>query len=211
MLRGLLGGTFDPIHTGHLILAQEVVWRLGLDGMWFIPAGVPWMKRDEPLTEGVHRGEMVRLAIEEDPRFHYLSLELDRPGETYTVDTLEELRSGEMGDGELLVVMGVDTLHTLHRWKQPERILELARLVIALRPGHGELDLSALEGVDPTVSEGVMTVPMPLIDISGTELRRRVSNSEPVRYLVPDVVANYIEEHGLYRGDSRRATASVGL
>jgi len=205
MRRGLLGGTFDPIHTGHLILAQEVLWRLGLDGIWFIPVGLPWMKRDEPTSEAEHRRTMVELAIESNQRFHLSTAELERPGETYTVDTLEELRRGEMSDGELLFIMGVDTLHTMHRWKDPARILELARIVVALRPGHSEVDLSALEAIDPTAAERVMTVRMPLIEISGTELRRRAGAGEPLRYLVPDAVAAYIGEHDLYKAATARS------
>ena len=204
MRRALLGGTFDPVHSGHLILAQEVLWRLGLDEVWFIPAGLPWMKRGIQLTASEHRSAMVELAIAGNERFHLSTVELDRPGETYTVDTLEELRSGEMADDELMVVMGADTLHTMHRWKEPERLLELARVVVALRPGHGEVDLGALEEIDPTARERVMMVRMPLIEISGTELRRRVAAGEPVRYLVPDAVADYIERHGLYRTDRTR-------
>ena len=204
MRRALLGGTFDPVHSGHLILAQEVLWRLGLDEVWFIPAGLPWMKRGIRLTASEHRCAMVELAIADNARFHLSTVEVDRLGETYTVDTLEELRSGEMADDELMVVMGVDTLHTMHRWKEPERLLELARVVVALRPGHGEVDLGALEEIDPTARERVMTVRMPLIEISGTELRRRVAAGEPVRYLVPDAVADYIERHRLYRTDRTR-------
>ena len=199
MRRALLGGTFDPVHSGHLILAQEVLWRLGLDEVWFVPTGLPWMKRGEPLTAKEHRRVMVELAIEGNARFHLCTVELDRPGETYTVDTLEELRSGAMRDGDLLFVMGVDTLHTLHRWKEPKRILELTRVVVALRPGHGEVDLRQLEKIDPTAAERVMTVRMPLIEITGTELRRRAAAGEPIRYLVPDSVADYIETNGLYR------------
>jgi nicotinate-nucleotide adenylyltransferase len=126
-------------------------------------------------------------------------LELDRPGETYTVDTLEELRTGEMADGDLLFIMGVDTLNTMYRWKNPSRILELARIVVALRPGHGNIDLNELLKIDPHAWERIMTVRMPLIEISGTELRRRVGVGEPVRYLVPDAVAEYINKHDLYR------------
>ena len=200
MRRGILGGTFDPVHTGHLILAQEVLWRLGLDGIWFIPTGLPWMKRGEALTSAEHRFAMVKLAIAGNDRFHASALEVERPGETYTVDTLEELRAGEMADGELLFIMGADTLQTLHRWKRPERILEMARIVVALRPGHGDVDLRALEAIDPTAVERVMLVQMPLIEISGTELRRRAGHGEPIRYLVPDAVEHYIQEHGLYRG-----------
>lgn len=199
MRRGILGGTFDPIHTGHLILAQEVLWRLGLDEVWFVPTGEPWMKRGQRLTSKEHRKAMVQLAIETNERFRLSTIEMDRPGETYTVDTLEELRAGDMRDDDVLFIMGVDTLNSMHRWKAPERILELAQLVVALRPGHGPLDLKTLEAIDPTIGERLMTVHLPLIEISGTELRRRATAGEPYRYLVPDAVGEYIEEHELYR------------
>ena len=194
-----MGGTFDPVHTGHLILAQEVQWRLGLDEVWFVPTGEPWMKRGEPLTGKDDRKAMVELAIGDTPTFRLSTVELDRPGDTYTVDTLEELRAGELKDDDVMLVMGVDTFDTLHRWKDPGRILELVRLVVALRPGYGAIDLTALEAVDPTAGERVMTVEMPLIEISGTELRRRASAGEPIHYLVPDAVREYIERNGLYR------------
>jgi nicotinate-nucleotide adenylyltransferase len=178
--------------------------------MVFIPAGLPWMKREGELTSKNHRREMVQRAIAGDPRFSCSSIELDRPGETYTVDTLEELRAGDMVSDELLLVMGVDTLNTMHRWKNPGRILEIARLAVAIRPGHQGMDLRELEAIDPTAGERIMSVRMPLIEISGTELRRRVRVGEPVRYLVPTAVAEYIEEHGLYRGDRTTALAGTG-
>jgi nicotinate-nucleotide adenylyltransferase len=199
--RALLGGTFDPVHMGHLLLAQEMTVRLELDEVWFVPAGVPWMKQGTAIAGAEDRRKMVEIAIADNPRFHLSTVELDRPGETYTVDTLEELRVGPMSDGELLFVMGVDTLHRLHEWKAPARLLELAKVVVVLRPGHGELDLSHLEALHVSVQDRVVPVPMPLIEISGTELRRRVRAGEPVRYLVPDAVAAYIEERGLYLAD----------
>ncbi len=209
MRRGILGGTFDPVHTGHLILAQEVLWRLGLDEVWFIPTGLPWMKRDERITSGEHRRAMVELAIAGNPAFQLSTIEMDRPGETYTVDTLDALRAGPMAGDELLFIMGADTLHTMPRWKEPKRILEQVRLVVALRPGHGTVDLDALTAIDPAAAERVMVVHMPLIEISGTELRRRMSLGEPVRYLVPDAVGDYIEQHHLYRG-ARETIALAG-
>lgn len=200
MRRGILGGTFDPVHTGHLILAQEVLWRLGLDEVWFIPTGLPWMKRDETITDREHRRAMVELAIADNPAFQLSTIELDRPGETYTVDTLDALRAGPMAGDEVLFIMGADTLHTMARWKDPKRILEQVRLVVAMRPGHEGLDLEALTAIDASAAERVMVVHMPLIEISGTELRRRMRDGEPVRYLVPDAVGDYIEKHRLYRG-----------
>ena len=199
MRRGILGGTFDPIHTGHLILAQEVQWRLGLDEIWFVPTGEPWMKRGEQLTGKDHRKAMVELAIGENATFRLSTAELERPGDTYTVDTLEQLRSDELKNDDVMFIMGVDTFTSLHRWKNPGRILELVRLVVALRPGYGTIDLNELEAIDPTAGERVMTVEMPLIEISGTELRRRAAAGEPIHYLVPDSVRQYIESEGLYR------------
>ena len=147
MRRGILGGTFDPIHTGHLILAQEVLWRLGLDEVWFIPTGLPWMKRGEPITAREHRQAMVELAIAGNPAFQLSTIEMDRPGETYTVDTLDALRAGPMAGDELLFIMGADTLHTMAQWKEPKRILEQVRLVVALRPGHGTVEFEALTAI----------------------------------------------------------------
>ncbi len=210
MRRGILGGTFDPVHTGHLILAQEVLRRLGLDEVWFIPTGLPWMKRDERITSGAHRRAMVELAIADNPAFQLSTIEMDRPGETYTVDTLDALRAGPMAGDELLFIMGADTLHTMPRWKEPKRILEQVRLVVALRPGHGTVDLDALTAIDPAAAERVMVVHMPLIEISGTELRRRMSLGEPVRYLVPDAVGDYIDQHHLYRGTRQMAPLRGG-
>lgn len=199
MRRGILGGTFDPIHTGHLILAQEVQWRLGLDEIWFLPAGEPWMKRGEPLTHKDHRKAMVELAIAGNPTFRLSTAELDRPGDTYTVETLEELRSDQLKGDDVMFIMGVDTFNSLPRWKDPARILELVRLVVALRPGYGRMDPKELEAIDPTAGERVMTLEVPLIEISGTELRRRAAAGEPIHYLVPDGVREYIENNSLYR------------
>jgi nicotinate-nucleotide adenylyltransferase len=197
--RAILGGTFDPIHNGHLILAQEVLWRLGVEGVWFIPAGLPWMKREVPLSDKEHRRKMVEIAIADNPAFHLSTVELDRPGDTFTIDTLDELRAGEMADGEFMLVIGADTLRSLHLWKEPKRMLEMAQLVVAMRPGSQELDLRELEAIGVLANQRVTTVEMPLIDISGTELRRRVRASEPVRYLVPEGVSDYIEQNGLYQ------------
>ena len=199
MRRGILGGTFDPVHLGHIILAQETLVRLALDEVWFIPTGLPWMKRDEALTPGHHRCAMVERAIEGNPQFRCSRLEIDRPGETFTVDTLEELVTGEMAGDELFFIMGLDALGGLHRWKAPARILELATVVVALRPGYGALDLRELETVVPGAAGRVIAAQMPLIEISGTELRRRATEGGSMRYLVPDAVAEYIHRQGLYR------------
>ena len=204
--RGLLGGTFDPVHAAHLVLAEEAYRQLDLDGVWFLPAGEPWMKRAAPLTAKEHRRAMVELAIAADARFHLSTLELDRPGETYTVDTLEELRAGEAADDDLWFIVGADTLASMHRWKDPDRLLGLARLAVAMRPGHERLNLGALEAVAPNARERVTEVGMPLMDVSGTEVRRRAAAGETLSGLVPEAVATYIARHDLYGGTRPRPT-----
>ena len=198
--KGFLGGTFDPVHTAHLVLAEAAYEQLDLDGVWFLPAGEPWMKRDDALTAKEHRRAMVELAIAADERFHLSTVELDRPGTTYTVDTLEELRAGEAADDELWFIVGADTLGSMHRWKDPERLLRLARLAVGTRPGHEGLDLVELEAIAPSARERVTTLRMPLMDVSGTEVRRRAAAGEPLSELVPEAVAAYIARHDLYGG-----------
>ena len=209
--KGLLGGTFDPVHAAHLVLAGEAYRQLDLDRVWFLPAGEPWMKRDAALTAKEHRRAMVELAIAADERFGLSTVELDRPGETYTVDTLEELRAGDMADDELWFIVGADTLASMHRWKDPDRLLGLARLAVAMRPGHERLDLGALEAVAPKAGERVTKVRMPLMDVSGTEVRRRAAAGEPLSGLVPEAVAAYIARHDLYGGTRPRPTTSTGV
>ena len=207
MRKGLLGGTFDPVHAAHVVLATEALRQLELEGVWFLPAGAPWMKRDARLTPKGHRRAMVELAVAEDERLHLSTVELDRPGDTYTVDTLEELRAGEMAGDELWFIVGADALSTVHRWKEPKRLLELARIAVAMRPGHERLDLGALEEVAPGAAARITTVRMPLMDVTGTEVRRRAAAGEPLDALVPEAVAAYIARHGLY-GRSRAEPAA---
>ena len=206
--KGLLGGTFDPVHAAHLVLADEASRQLDLDGVWFLPAGQPWMKRDAPLAAKEHRRAMVELAIASDGRFHLSTVELDRPGDTYTVDTLEELRTGEAADDELWLIVGADTLASMHRWKDPARVLALARVAVATRPGHERLDLGDLEALAPGARERVTSLSMPPMDVSGTEVRRRAAESEPMGGLVPEAVAAYIERHGLYGGTRAAPTTT---
>ncbi len=207
--KGFLGGTFDPVHAAHLVLADEAYRQLGLDGVWFLPAGQPWMRRGAPLTSKEHRLAMVELAIAADERFDVSTLELDRPGDTFTVDTLEELRA-EGADDELWFIVGADTLASMHRWKDPARLLELAQVAVAARPGHERLDLSALAKVAPGARERVTSLRMPMMDVSGTEVRRRAAERETVSGLVPEAVAAYIERHDLYGGTRAEPTTASG-
>ena len=194
---GVMGGTFDPIHYGHLVAAQEAAAALHLPRVLFIPAWQPPHKIDEPSASPEHRLCMVRLAVEANPLFEVSQIEIDRPGRSYTVDTLRGL-AGTFSGAELHFIVGMDSLTELPRWHDPAGILELARIVALYRPGWETVDLAELERVLPTARGRVTVVPMPELDISATELRERVRANRPIRYLVPDAVASYIEKHRLY-------------
>lgn len=200
MRLGILGGTFNPPHFGHLVCAQEAHLQLGLERVLLIPALIPPHKpvQDEP---GIgHRLEMCRRAVVGDDRFEVSALEAERSGTSYTVDTLQELKSG-MGDHELFLIVGGDVAAGLPSWREPERVLQLAELAVAARPGTAreeiETSLGQLEGADRAVF-----FDMPEVAISSTMLRERIRRRAPTRYLMPDAVREYAEAHSLYRGGS---------
>ena len=201
---GILGGTFDPVHLGHLIIAEESRLSLALDRVLFVPAGQPWLKAGQPLTEASHRRQMVELAVASNPHFGCLSSELDRPGPSYTVDTLAELRADWGPDVELHFILGQDAFASFHRWKEPERLLELARLVVVSRPGYQEEQPDAI--TNRTLAryreqgDRITVLPVPMVDFSATEIRRRAAAGRSFRYQVPEPVDQYIIEQGLYRG-----------
>ena len=174
-----------------------------MDEVWFLPTGLPWMKRGEPLSAARHRRAMVELAVQWHEGFAVCVVELERSGETYTVDTLEDLRVLRGAEDELFFIMGADTLEGFHQWKAPVRILELATVVVASRPGYGETGLQELERALPGASEHIVMVRTPLVEVSGSELRCRVAEGQSIREMVPDAVAAYVEAHGLYREDAK--------
>jgi nicotinate-nucleotide adenylyltransferase len=194
---GILGGTFNPPHLGHLVAAQEAYRELALDTVTLIPAGLPPHKpvEDEPGAE--HRFELCRLAIAGDNRFSVSDLELRRDGPSFTVDTLDLLRSQSPSD-DLFLILGADIAAGLPKWHEPERVLKLATVAIAKRRGTAkeavEQALAQLDG-----GERARFFQMPRIGISSTMVRRRVRAGQPIRYFVPDGVMHYIETHGLYR------------
>ena len=197
MRLGVLGGTFDPVHTGHLVLAEQAREQLRLDRVLWVPAGDPWRKAGEPVSLAEDRLVMVRLAIEGDDAFEVSTTELDRAGPTYTLDTLQQLR-GEYAAEELFFLLGLDALADLPNWHKPAELIRLALLGVARR-GDEQPRLAELERQMPGLEERVRWVEMPRLDISGTELRRRASEGRSLRYLVPPAVASYVREHGLYR------------
>jgi len=194
---GVLGGTFDPIHLAHLVLAERAYEQMGLDQVLWLPAGDPWRKADRAVSPAEHRLAMVRLAIRGNPAFQVCSLELERDGPTYSVDTLAELGQ-EHPDSELVFLLGWDALEDLPNWREPERLIQLARLAVASRSGE-QLTPDKLERLLPGLAARVVWIEMPRLDISGTELRRRAAAGASLRYLVPEGVEAYIREQGLYR------------
>jgi len=197
---GVLGGTFDPIHIGHLRVAEEAVARLDLPRILFMPAGQPWLKLNNAnaISPVQHRLEMVRLAISGNPRFKLSTLEIERTGPTYTVDTIAQLQS-QLGAGDVIFfILGWDNLSQLPQWHQPQRLIELCRLVAVPRVDFPLPDLPALEKALPGIKERVILFDKPRIDINASEIRRRAAKGQSISDFVPKPVENYIKEHGLY-------------
>jgi len=195
---GVLGGTFDPIHVGHLILAEEVRARLNLAEILFVPAGQPWLKVDSPISRAEHRVEMVRLAIADKPYFKLSTIEIERAGPTYTVDTIAELKARLGAGDELYFILGWDNLAQLPLWREPSRLITMCRLVAVPRPGYPLPDLKALAAIIPGLSQRVTLIDKPEVAISATEIRDRVARGLSIRHLVPEPVDEYIRQHKLY-------------
>jgi nicotinate-nucleotide adenylyltransferase len=199
---GILGGTFNPPHLGHLVCAQEAYQQLDLDRVLLVPARIPPHKEveDDPGVE--HRLELCRLALEGDERMEVSSLEAERPGTSYTVDTLEELKT-RAPDTELYLILGGDVAAGLPDWRQPDRVLSLATVAVAERPGTSRGAVTeALAGLG--CGDRARFFAMPTIGVSSTMIRERVLAGQAIRYLVPDAVASYIEDRGLYQSSEGR-------
>jgi len=194
---GVLGGTFDPIHIGHLVVGEEARMKLGLSEILFVPAGQPWLKQDRDITPAAHRVEMVRRAIADNPHFKLCTLEAERPGPSYTVNTLTLLQKQLGSQASLFFILGRDTLAELPLWKEPQRVIQLCRLVVP--PRLGSRDLKHLGKAIPGLLERVIQLDMPVIGISSSEIRHRIAQGLPIRYLVPSVVEKYIAEHRIYQ------------
>ncbi|MBM4443701.1 MAG: nicotinate-nucleotide adenylyltransferase [Chloroflexi bacterium] len=204
MKAGVFGGTFDPIHLGHLGAAEATRRVLGLDRVIFIPAGLPWLKTGVTVSAAHHRLEMVRLALAGCSHFELSRMEIDRPGPSYTVDTVRALRR-EMGqDTGLFLLLGSDALGDFPRWKEPERLMEICRLAAFSRPNIALPPLDRLERAVPGISGRIDFVEIPQVDVSATEIRRLITLGESIGHLVPRAVEGYIVEHDLYADDLRR-------
>ena len=196
---GVLGGTFDPVHNGHIAMAQESRDRLGLDYVVFVPAGNPWLKSDVPVTPAEQRFEMVKLAVGPYPYFKVSRIEIDRSGPSYTVDTVKELKSRSDAKLEIFFILGWDSFIQLPRWHKVSGLVKLCRLVAIPRPGSAPPDLTALEKEIPGISQSVILLDTPQIDISATDIRDRVTHGLSLDGVVPEAVEKYIREKGLYR------------
>lgn len=198
MKLGVIGGTFDPPHYGHLVLAESARVQFALKGVLFVPAGQPPHKPKEPITPAHHRAAMVEAAIAGNPAFTLSRVDLDRPGPHFTVDMLGIL-SRARPDAVLLFLMGGDSLAEFASWRNPLGIVRHARLGVMERPGW-EADVAALAAEIPDIRGRLVLLDAPYLEISGTDLRRRVRRGLPIRYLVPPAVERYVREHRLYQG-----------
>jgi len=192
MKLGLIGGTFDPVHKAHLVIAERVYDTCKLDRVLFVPASSPPHKNDVTITPFDHRLRMIELAIADNPQFAASSIESLRPGKSFTTDTLAEMRR-LYPNAELYWIIGADSASELHTWHDPARLLKLARFIVVDRPGW------SLDNVDPRLRELLMPVEMSMMDVSSTEIRARVRKGRGIRSYVPAEIAEYIETHRLYK------------
>jgi nicotinate-nucleotide adenylyltransferase len=189
-----MGGTFDPVHHGHLVAASEVQSWFDLDEVVFVPTGQPWQKSTREVTSAEHRYLMTVIATASNPRFTVSRVDIDRPGPTYTIDTLRDL-STAMPDTDLFFITGADALTEIFTWRNAPELWALAQFVGCTRPGY-DMDTTTLEGIP---ADRVTILEIPALTISSTDCRHRTAAGEPVWYLVPDGVVQYIAKHRLYQ------------
>ncbi len=198
MRLGIFGGSFDPVHYGHLILAEQCREQCGLDAVWFLPAAAPPHKRDVELTSGQARVEMLELALAGHPQMSVSEIELERGGTSFTIETLRAIH-GEDPSRELCFLIGADSLHDLHNWREPEGIAELATIAAVNRGDAPLPNVAALsEALPSSVLDRIEFVRMPGVDLSATDIRARIATGRSVRFMLPRAVEAYIESHGLY-------------
>lgn len=197
---GVFGGTFDPIHHGHLIIAGELRYRLGLEQVLFLPAGRPPHKTDQDITPDHHRLKMLESALDEDPTLDVSYVDIERSGLSYTADSMR-VHQEHYPDREIMFLMGQDSFRDFPHWHEPGRIAELVRIGVAMRPGI-VVDVENIFHRIPELEGRVEFINVPLIQIASSDIRRRVRSNEPIRYHVPVQVEEYIRQHRLYRHES---------
>lgn len=192
----MMGGTFDPIHWGHLILAEQARERFGLEKVLFVTAAQPPHKLGERVTEAAHRLEMTRRAIADSDLFECSTIEIDRPGPSYTIDTVKQVLELYGPETQLYLLLGADEGRDLMKWREPYEIMKLATIAVANRPGLPVSDV--VDSLPEDFARGIVPMEMPGVDISATDLRERVRSGRSIRYLVPKLVEEYIWANGLY-------------
>ncbi|MFC1928414.1 nicotinate-nucleotide adenylyltransferase [Chloroflexota bacterium] len=195
---GVMGGTFDPIHNGHILVAEETRTRLNLVEVIFVPAGQPWLKEDSPISSAEHRLQMVSLAIAGFPYFKLTTVEIDRAGPSYTIDTIAQLQAQVGAEDELFFILGWDSLAQFPQWRDASRLIKMCHLVAVPRPGYPLPSLNSLEASIPGLSQRLVILDKPEVDISATEIRNRVTQGLSIHHLVPEPVDEYIRQNRLY-------------
>ena len=196
---GVLGGTFDPIHNGHLAVAEEARAYLNLNEVIFLPAGQPWMKSDRSISPARHRTAMIGLALQARPYFKSSTIEIEHQGPSYSVNSIAELKAQAVEPTDWYFILGWDNLSKIPQWREPAKLIEMCFLAAVPRPGYERPNMKKLEAALPGISKKVILMDKPRLEISATDIRNKVAQGIPIGSLVPPAVEKYIRENGLYR------------
>ena len=196
---GVLGGTFDPVHNGHLAIAEEARSYLNLNEVIFLPAGQPWMKADRSISPARHRTAMLALALQSRPYFKFSTIEIEHQGPSYSVNSIAELKAQAVEPTDWYFILGWDNLAKIPQWREPAKLIEMCFLAAVPRPGYERPNMKKLEAELPGISKKVILMDKPRLEISATDIRSKVAQGLPISGLVPEAVEEYINENGLYR------------
>jgi len=196
---GVLGGTFDPIHNGHLAIAEAAKAYLNLNEVIFLPAGQPWMKSDRSISPARHRTAMIGLALQARPYFKSSTIEIEHQGPSYSVNSMAELKAQAVEPTDWYFILGWDNLSKIPQWREPAKLIEMCFLAAVPRPGYERPNMKKLEAALPGISKKVILMDKPRLEISATDIRNKVAQGIPISGLVPEAVEKYIRENGLYR------------
>ncbi|HJX36821.1 MAG TPA: nicotinate-nucleotide adenylyltransferase [Dehalococcoidales bacterium] len=196
---GVLGGTFDPIHNGHLAIAEEARAYLNLNEVIFLPAGQPWMKSDRSISPARHRTAMIALALQSRPYFKTSTIEIEHQGPSYSVNSIAELKTQAVEPTDWYFILGWDNLSKIPQWREPAKLIEMCFLAAVPRPGYERPNMKKLEAALPGIAKKVILMDKPRLEISATDIRNKAAQGLPISGLVPEAVEKYIKENGLYR------------